>query len=185
MRVEGTSRTVVDDTCSGDSADEFQTCDSVADVYRKIAFGGFPDAMVPTERYRLIEKFLSKFPDFRATSIDCVFKSPRSSRVPTRLCLVEFSSADKMKAFLDQAKSNAFVVAGATISLEPALSKINAARNWALKEASRMVISFIQGLSPTRNLRCLSTGKSAVFYAVLNKYFPRRMIISRVLSQAL
>ena len=48
MRLEGGSRAAVDDTHSGDSADsadEFLTYDSAADVYQKIDFGA------PLERH--------------------------------------------------------------------------------------------------------------------------------------
>ena len=86
-------------------------------------------------------------------------KGPKNKREITRFSYVEYFSTDDVKTVLDFVKNTPLNVGGDSISVKRALTKINGSRNWALREAEKLVKAFAENISgevklqwPTRSV---------------------------------
>ena len=104
-----------------------------------MAFLGFPtDPVQAQKRVQALEAHIAeKLLMFKAIDIDHVYTGPRSSRKLTGVTYVEFSNADKAAEFLKKFdKDNKTMLGNFEVSVRPARTKLNSARNWALKQAA-------------------------------------------------
>ena len=72
-----------------------------------------------------------------------------------------------MREFLEKSKSHVFNVAGVTIAIKKAMTKINAARNWALREAHTKITALDVARGAEVKIewteRCVKHGADVVF----------------------
>ena len=117
-------------------------------AHKRIAFSGFPTSMAQDERTKLIEKFLVGFQNLpKIQNIGLILKGPRNNRQATNISYVEFYSTDDVSEVLVITKGSSFKVGNESITPKRALTKINGSRNWALREAEKMIKAFV-GTSP-------------------------------------
>ena len=112
---------------------------SLDPALRRVAFLGFPtDPAQAQKRVQALEAYIAeKLPMFKAIDIDHVYTGPRSSRKLTGVTYVEFSNADKAAEFLKKFDKDSKTKLGSfEVSVRPARTKLNSARNWALKQAA-------------------------------------------------
>ena len=84
---------------------------------------------------------------------------------------MEFTSPDIVREFLEKAKNHTFDMTGTTIGVKKAITKINAARNWALGEAQKRiaVLEAVTGAAVKVEVkidwseRCVKHGVDVVF----------------------
>ena len=113
---------------------------SLDPAHKRVAFTGFPENMAQSERTKHIEKHLFTIPALpKLTSIGMIFKGPKNARKPTKVSYIEFSSSDDAREVAKMLKNSPLVVGESIIHPKPAITKQNAARNWALREAERLV----------------------------------------------
>eukprot|EP00973_Karenia_brevis_P035902 4953134-Karenia_brevis.AAC.1 len=118
---------------------------SLDPAHRRVAFLGFPESLPPSERIAKIEKFLEKFSEFHPTATGTFYKGPHNARQPTQTCYVEFADAEVAVAFLNKVKNESLEVNGSDIKFKKALTKVNAARNWALRKAKDLIDDASEG----------------------------------------
>ena len=122
--------------------------DSLDPAHKRIAFSGFPLSMAQEIRRKHIEDFLRGFQNLPNTqNIGMIMKGPKNKREITRLSYVEYFSSDDVKTVLDFVKNTPLNVGGDSISVKRALTKINGSRNWALREAEKLVKAFAENIS--------------------------------------
>ena len=101
------------------------------------------------------------------TTTGTIFKGPKNNRKPSKFSFVEFSTPDNVRDALAMVKNRVFKVGDATIIIKNALSKINGARNFSLREAERMAKERVtigkETISIDFKTRCVNHGTTAIF----------------------
>ena len=143
------------------------SCDPAS---RRAACVGFPNEIPALARLSAIESFLSHFAHAKHTSTGNFMKGPRNKRVVSPAAFVEFASADACREFLAEAKGTEFRLensARTLLKVKPATSKINEARNWALRRAEEQInaSSFVNGkvVKADFSLRTVNVGSTLAF----------------------
>ena len=116
----------------------------------------------------MIEKFLSSVPSLPLVRNMGVIKTgPKNNKVITRMSYAEYASVDDAREALKILKNVPFTVAATTFTIKAGLTKVNASRNWALKEAAKMVkvleASKSADVAIDWQARCVKIGTEIVF----------------------
>ena len=116
---------------------------------------------------------MSQFPSIDFT-VGHFFKGPRNARVLSKVSYVEFISEDARSAFLHKVGGESAHVGGTHVKIKNALTKVNAARNFALRQAEEKL---------KKDPRCLNSevkavwSKPRVFFFVFI-FFPTPTVVS-------
>ena len=115
-----------------------QMLDGLDPAHKQIVFGGFSEKVPQEERVILIEKFLSSVPSLPLVRNMGVIKTgPKNNKVITRMSYAEYASVDDAREALKILQKVPFTVAATTFTIKAGLTKVNASRNWALKEQQK------------------------------------------------
>ena len=108
--------------------------DNLDPAHNRITFSGFPVSMAQDERKTFIEKFFAGFQNLpKVQNIGLILKGPKNNRQPTKLSYAEFFSRDDVSEVMKITKDSSLKVGNESISPKHGLTKINGARNWALR----------------------------------------------------
>ena len=72
-------------------------------------------------------------------------KGPKNNRQATKVSYVEYFSRGDVSEVLKITKESSFNVGSVSISPKKALTQINGARNWALREVEKLIKAFVGG----------------------------------------
>ena len=145
-----------------------QIIDALDPAHKQIVFGGFSENVPQSERAEMISKYPSSIQNIPVIrNQGGIMKGPKANRVLTRLSFIEYSSVDDARNALKILKQHPFTLAGATLSVKSALTKVNASRNWALKEADKMAKTLEASKSANVSIdwtnRCVKVGTDIIF----------------------
>ena len=113
-------------------------------AYRRISLLGFPEGASAEDRIEAVEEFFKEhFPRVRIHSIDNYYKGSfkDQSRKLSRATYAEFSSGDVRDQVLAtvSARALSFSFSGSAISCKKGLTRDAMTRNWALKDAAKIL----------------------------------------------
>jgi hypothetical protein len=110
---------------------------------RRVSFLGMPQEWDASKRVEALNTFMAaQPPQFRTTDIGNLYQGPHNDRKLKAVSYVEFGSDDVAREFLKtlpQGVGNVKLDGGKTVSAKPGISKVNAARNYALRKAEEML----------------------------------------------
>ena len=124
---------------SGKSPLDLQTqrmINSLDPALRRVAFVGFAPQSSAEARVKLIDDFVARFPSFHKVSAGNFYTGPRSNRKLSQAGFVEFASDELREDFLKAVGTQTVTLAGGSIKVKRARTKVNGARDYALRSAS-------------------------------------------------
>ena len=134
------------DTKTSLSPDIKNMIDNLDPAHNRITFSGFPVSMAQAERKKMIEEFFAGFQKLpKVSNIGLILKGPKNNRQATKLSYAEFYSRDDVSEVMKITKDSSFKIGDVSISPKKGLTKINGARNWALREAEKLIKEFMGG----------------------------------------
>ena len=106
-------------------------------AFRRVAFIGFPKSLPEPQRIEAIVGFMQKhFADIRFSA----YMFPDKDGMPTVNGYIEVNDKKVARRITNKVKAEGYTVDGLPeVSVKPALTDIDRHRNWALREAERLV----------------------------------------------
>ena len=128
-------------------------------AFKQIAFVGFKTSDLD-KRMRFLHTYAElNFPSSKVVNVETVMKGPRDKREPTETVVMEFFSRDVRDIVLKKIgdKKAPKITDGATTielkAIERARTRVQKARNWAMRKAHEMITTELAKVSGAKDLQ--------------------------------
>ena len=114
------------------------------------------------ERLAAMQEYCKKYPTHSPVAVGNYYKGSRDQRVLKNSGYAEFADSDAAREFLKQAKGSTHL-RGASVSVRPGKSKLNAQRDWALHKAREL----LEAAAPQKKVELVRNSRSVTVDSVV------------------